>query len=67
MIIAIWPVIILVAGILLWVLASKPILTEIGKWMFIVGLFWTVQTLSTKTVKLGSLDHSTTMTRKSNG
>jgi hypothetical protein len=53
MLVAIWPFIILLAGVLIWVLASNAILKEIGKWMFIVGLFWTVQVLSQKTVKVG--------------
>lgn len=56
--IAYWPLLILVIGVLIWALASNAILKEIGKWMFIIGLFFTVDALSHKTVKVGSNDGS---------
>lgn len=54
MLIAIAPLLIAIAGVLIWVLAGNATVKEIGKWCFIVGLFWTVSTLATKTVKIGS-------------
>lgn len=53
MLIAIWPLLIAVVGVLIWVLAGNTVVKEIGKWCFVVGLFWTVSTLATKTVKIG--------------
>lgn len=53
MLIAVWPLIICIVGVLLWALASNSVLKEIGKWCFIIGLFWTVSGLSQKTVKFG--------------
>jgi Na+/phosphate symporter len=55
MLIAYWPLVILVIGVLIWALASNAILKEIGRWMFIIGLFFTVQALAQKTVKVGSM------------
>ena len=43
-------------GVLVWVLAGNAVLKDIGRWMFIIGLFWLVSTLATKTVKIGHND-----------
>ena len=56
MLIAYWPLLVLAVGILVWALASNAILKEAGKWMFVIGLFFVVQALSTKTAKIGQLD-----------
>lgn len=36
------PILVLIIGVLAWVLSSKEPAKEIGKWMFIIGLFWVV-------------------------
>ncbi len=56
MIIAIYPLLIAIVGVLVWALASNGTVKEIGKWCFIIGLFWTVSTLAHKTVKIGSAE-----------
>ena len=54
LVIALWPLLIAVLGVLIWVLVSNAVVKEIGKWMFVVGLFWTVYGLVGHTVKIGS-------------
>lgn len=52
MLIAVWPFIIALIGLLLWCLASGKV-NEIGKWMLIIGMFWLVYSLTGKTLRLG--------------
>lgn len=51
MIIAVYPLVITIVGLLLWLLTSKA--SEIGRIMFIIGFFWLVYTLTGKTLRLG--------------
>jgi hypothetical protein len=53
MLIAVWPLVIAVVGLLLWALSSNGKAAEVGKWMFVVGMFWLVYSLTGKTVRLG--------------
>lgn len=46
-------VILLVAGLLLWFGSANPKVSEAGKWMFIVGLYWVTAGLSAHVVRLG--------------
>jgi hypothetical protein len=52
MLIALWPVAVLVLGILLWVLSSHPKVAKAGELLFFVGAFWTVYTLVGHTLKI---------------
>jgi hypothetical protein len=52
-VIAIWPLIVALVGILMYYLASNGKTSNVGMWMFIVGLFWTVYSLLGKTLRLG--------------
>jgi Na+/phosphate symporter len=52
MLIAIWPLIICVAGLILYFAASNAKPTEVGRIMFAVGLFWLVFKLVGKTLSL---------------
>ena len=42
----IWPLLIAVAGALLYALAANPKLAELGRIMFFCGLLWTVYLLT---------------------
>ena len=54
MIVALWPLVILIVGLLVWLLVkNNAIVTEIGRWLFIIGLFWFVYSLAGKTLVLG--------------
>lgn len=50
---AIIPLLVLIVGLLIWVLASNPLVKEVGKWMFICGLFVTLWVSARVTVHLG--------------
>ena len=56
--VAYWPVVIAVLGVLMWWLTPKAIPKwqeiprEMGRWFFIIGTFWTVYTLIGHTVPL---------------
>jgi hypothetical protein len=52
MLIAVVPIVIALIGVLLWCLAANAKLVEIGKWMFIIGLFWFVGALSSHTWRI---------------
>ena len=52
MLIAIWPLIICIAGVILYYAASNTKTTEVGRIMFMVGLFWVVSKLVDKTLHL---------------
>ena len=52
MLIAIWPLIVLILGILLYSLASNVKVAEMGRIAFFVGLLWTVYPLIGKTLSL---------------
>lgn len=54
MLIAVIPIVVMIVGILLWVLAGNAILKDIGRWMFIIGLLCSVWPTMGKTVKIGS-------------
>jgi hypothetical protein len=49
---AVLPLVVLVAGALLFALSANPKLSEMGKWAFIVGLFWLVGTLASAKLHL---------------
>jgi hypothetical protein len=49
---AILPVMVLVIGLLLWALASNPVVKEAGRLMFATGLFVSVWMFSHATVRL---------------
>jgi hypothetical protein len=49
--VAIWPLVVAIVGILLYALSNAKT-SEIGKWVFIIGFYWTVATMIGKTVKL---------------
>lgn len=51
MLITIWPLLIALIGLVVFALSSNAKVSEIGKWMFIVGLFWVVFALTGKSVK----------------
>lgn len=42
MVVAIVPLVVMVVGLLLWSLSGNAKIAEIGRWMFIIGLFWLV-------------------------
>lgn len=53
MLIAIWPLVILIAGLLIYVLASNAKVVEIGRLTFFVGIFWLTYALVSKTIHIG--------------
>lgn len=53
MLIAIVPVLVLIAGLLLWVLSSNPKVAEAGRILFFCGAFVTTQVLAESTIRLG--------------
>jgi hypothetical protein len=55
MLIAIWPLIICIAGLVIYLLASNSKAQEIGRIMFFVGLFWTAAALVQKTLHVAAL------------
>lgn len=55
MIIAIIPVLVALAGLLLYLMAAREKIVEIGRIIFFVGVLWMVYTLATKTVRIGAL------------
>jgi Na+/phosphate symporter len=46
-VVALFPLVLAVAGALLYALAGNPKLAELGRISFFVGLFWLASTLST--------------------
>jgi Na+/phosphate symporter len=56
MLVAIWPLIILIAGALLWVLATNPIVKDMGRIAFAVGLLVTCLVVSKQVVKIGAAE-----------
>lgn len=52
MLIAIWPLIICVLGLILYYAASNTKTVEVGRIAFMVGLFWVVYKLVGKTLSL---------------
>lgn len=54
MVIAIFPFLIMLAGLLTWVFASNSKLAEAGKIAFFCGLFVITHSLANTSVKLGS-------------
>ncbi len=53
MLIAYYPVIVALIGLLIWALASGGIAKRAGEYMFAIGLLWTVYSLVGHTLKLG--------------
>lgn len=53
MLIAIWPILILLAGLLIWSLASNSKVSEAGRLMFFCGLLVTTWVLAQHMVRLG--------------
>ena len=53
MLISWYPVVVLVLGLLLWALSSKPVPIEAGRLMFFAGLLVTLLVLARTTVRLG--------------
>ena len=53
MIIAIWPLLIAIIGLLLWLLVQSPKVQQVGWFLFQAGTFWTVYTLVGHTMKVG--------------
>lgn len=54
MLIAIWPLVFLVVGLLVWALASNAKVAEAGRITFFCGLFFLVWGLSGRALKLAS-------------
>lgn len=52
MLFAIVPIVVMILGLLLWVLAQNPLVKQIGQYMFVVGLFFSVQVTARLTVQL---------------
>jgi hypothetical protein len=50
---AIVPVVVMVLGILIWTLSSKPIPQRAGEWMFVCGLLVTCFVAAKYTLRLG--------------
>lgn len=48
-----WPLLVAVVGLLVYILASHAKTTELGRIAFFVGLFWTVYTLAGKLIHIG--------------
>jgi Na+/phosphate symporter len=53
MLIAIIPLVVLVAGLLMWVLAANPKVSEAGRLLFFCGAFVLTWKLSGETFRLG--------------
>jgi hypothetical protein len=53
MLVAIWPVVFIVVGALIWALVQQPIVKRMGEYSFAIGLLWLVYTLAGKTLSLG--------------
>ena len=51
--VAVIPFFVMIVGILLWALAGRAIIKDIGKWSFFIGLFYVVSALATHTVRVG--------------
>lgn len=49
----IWPLLVVVAGALLYALAANPKLAELGRIMFFCGLLWTVYLLAGSSFAVG--------------
>jgi hypothetical protein len=54
MLIALYPLAIMVAGLLLWLLASNPKASEAGRLLFFSGAFVLTWTLAGSTLRIGS-------------
>lgn len=53
MLIAIFPLVIMIAGLLVWLLAANPKASEAGRILFFCGAFVLTQTLARETFRLG--------------
>lgn len=52
MVISVYPLVLAVLGVLVFALSNNAKLAEIGKWVFVVAVFWLVYSMSGKTFKL---------------
>jgi hypothetical protein len=52
MIIAFVPLLIALIGLLMWALLAPTILKEVGRYLFIIGTFWSVYAVIGHTVKV---------------
>lgn len=52
MLVAVWPLVFAVVGVLVYVLASNAKAAEIGRLVFFSGFFWLVYTLAHATLEL---------------
>ncbi len=52
MLIVVFPLIVCIIGLLIWLMATKPEAKKIGEYMFVVGLFVTVFAGAGQVVKL---------------
>jgi hypothetical protein len=57
MITIIWPLLIAVAGALVYAFAANPKLAEIGRILFFCGVLWTVYMLTGSTFAIGAVGH----------
>jgi len=53
MLIAIVPIVVMLVGLLMWILASNPKISQVGYVLFCVGSFFTVSALAHITLRLG--------------
>ena len=53
MMIAVWPLVIAIAGALVYALSNNTKAAELGRIMFFCGLFWLVYSLVGHSLKLG--------------
>jgi Na+/phosphate symporter len=54
MLIALYPLAIMIAGLLVWLLASNPKASEAGRILFFCGAFVLTWTLAGSTLRIGS-------------
>jgi Na+/phosphate symporter len=53
MMIAIWPLVVLIVGLLIYFVSSNAKPQEVGRAMIWVGLFWVLFTLVGKSLRIG--------------
>ena len=53
MLIAVWPIITAIIGILLYFVATHPKVQEVGRVLFFIGMFWLVYSLVGHALKMG--------------
>jgi len=53
MLIAIYPLVFILVGALVWALVQQPIVKRMGEYSFAYGLLWLIYTLCGKVLSLG--------------